>query len=73
MGQGVFELESSDHSGSNIYFGHRSRKMSILGFREYAATVGAGECPRKASGVWVHAEPRCLKQLADTCIATGKV
>lgn len=43
MGQGVFELESSNHSGSNIYFGHRSRKMSILGFREYAATVGAGD------------------------------
>lgn len=43
MGQGVFELESLDHSGSNIYFGHRSRKMNILGFREYAATAGAGD------------------------------
>lgn len=42
MGWVGFELETSDHSGSNVYFRHRTRKTN-LGFREYAATEGAGD------------------------------
>lgn len=38
-----FELESSDHSGSNVYFGHRRRKTSILSSRDHAVTAGAGD------------------------------